>query len=96
MHGFRKDAALTACCGDGGPHNSGVLFSCNATSVLCPDASEHISWDGVHLTEAARVPVRGAGRAGRAVRRAAHTVHMRMLIPKLNSCRVACNSNSTK
>ncbi|RLN43066.1 GDSL esterase/lipase [Panicum miliaceum] len=52
-HGFRKDAALTACCGDGGPHNSGVLISCNATSVLCPDPSEHISWDGVHLTEAA-------------------------------------------
>ena len=51
--GFRKDAALTACCGDGGPHNSGVLFSCNATSVLCPDASEHISWDGLRLTEAA-------------------------------------------
>ncbi|PUZ40974.1 hypothetical protein GQ55_9G466000 [Panicum hallii var. hallii] len=52
-HGFSKDAALTACCGDGGPHNSGVLISCNATSVLCPDPSEHISWDGLHLTEAA-------------------------------------------
>ncbi|KAF8728773.1 hypothetical protein HU200_018051 [Digitaria exilis] len=50
---FRKDVALTACCGDGGPHNSGELISCNATSVLCPDPSEHISWDGVHLTEAA-------------------------------------------
>ncbi|CAL4988787.1 unnamed protein product [Urochloa decumbens] len=52
-HGFRKDVALTACCGDGGPHNSGTLFSCNATSVLCPDPSKHISWDGLHLTEAA-------------------------------------------
>ncbi|KAF8699389.1 hypothetical protein HU200_034722 [Digitaria exilis] len=51
-HGFRKDVALTACCGDGGPHNSGTLFSCNATSVLCPDPSTHISWDGLHLTEA--------------------------------------------
>ncbi|CAN6362713.1 unnamed protein product [Urochloa humidicola] len=52
-HGFRKDVALIACCGDGGPHNSGTLFSCNATSVLCPDPSKHISWDGLHLTEAA-------------------------------------------
>lgn len=52
-HGFRKDVALTACCGDGGPHNSGTLFSCNATSILCPDPSKHISWDGLHLTEAA-------------------------------------------
>ncbi|RCV44680.1 hypothetical protein SETIT_9G394400v2 [Setaria italica] len=52
-HGFRKDVALTACCGDGGPHNSGTLIACNATSVLCPDPSRHISWDGVHLTEAA-------------------------------------------
>ncbi|KAJ1297010.1 hypothetical protein BS78_01G345800 [Paspalum vaginatum] len=53
-HGFRKDVALTACCGDGGPHNSGKLFSCNnATSILCPDPATHISWDGLHLTEAA-------------------------------------------
>ncbi|KAG2556663.1 hypothetical protein PVAP13_8NG187300 [Panicum virgatum] len=52
-HGFRKDVALTACCGDGGPHNSGKLFSCNPTSILCPYPSKHISWDGLHLTEAA-------------------------------------------
>lgn len=52
-HGFRKDVALTACCGDGGPHNSGKLIACNATSILCPDPSRHISWDGIHLTEAA-------------------------------------------
>ncbi|WVZ57048.1 hypothetical protein U9M48_007489, partial [Paspalum notatum var. saurae] len=53
-HGFRKDETLTACCGDGGPHNSGKLFSCNnATSILCPDPAKHISWDGLHLTEAA-------------------------------------------
>ncbi|CAL4914549.1 unnamed protein product [Urochloa decumbens] len=53
-HGFSKDAAATACCGDGGPHNSGTLIACNATSaVLCPDPSRHVSWDGVHLTDAA-------------------------------------------
>jgi lysophospholipase L1-like esterase len=51
--GFRKDVALTACCGDGGPHNSGKIIACNATSILCPDPSRHISWDGIHLTEAA-------------------------------------------
>ena len=67
--GFRKDAALTACCGDGGPHNSGVLISCNATSVLCPDPSEHISWDGLHLTEAASGSWRGACWTGPTPRR---------------------------
>lgn len=51
--GFRKDVAFTACCGDGGPHNSGALIACNATAILCPDPSKHISWDGIHLTEAA-------------------------------------------
>ncbi|KAF8750178.1 hypothetical protein HU200_012428 [Digitaria exilis] len=52
-HGFRKDVALTACCGNGGAHNSGKSTYCNATSDLCPDPPEHISWDGLHLTEAA-------------------------------------------
>ncbi|KAL6878338.1 hypothetical protein ACP4OV_012508 [Aristida adscensionis] len=52
-HGFSKDGALVACCGDGGPYNSGTLISCNATSLLCPDPSKHISWDGLHYTEAA-------------------------------------------
>ncbi|TVU46915.1 hypothetical protein EJB05_06488, partial [Eragrostis curvula] len=52
-HGFTKDGALNACCGDGGPYNSGSLISCNATSILCPDPSKHVSWDGIHLTEAA-------------------------------------------
>ncbi|KAL6650162.1 hypothetical protein ACP70R_014386 [Stipagrostis hirtigluma subsp. patula] len=51
-YGFSKDGALVACCGDGGPYNSGTLFSCNATSVLCPDPSNRISWDGLHYTEA--------------------------------------------
>ncbi|KAL6878345.1 hypothetical protein ACP4OV_012515 [Aristida adscensionis] len=52
-HGLSKDGALVACCGDGGPYNSGNLFSCNATSLLCPDPSKRISWDGLHFTEAA-------------------------------------------
>ncbi|KAL6593985.1 hypothetical protein ACP70R_048886 [Stipagrostis hirtigluma subsp. patula] len=52
-HGFSKDGALIACCGDGGRYNSNSLMSCNATSVLCPDPSRRISWDGLHYTEAA-------------------------------------------
>ncbi|XP_062209252.1 GDSL esterase/lipase At1g28600-like [Phragmites australis] len=48
-HGFTN---LIACCGDGGPYNSGSLFSCNATSIVCPDPSKRISWDGIHFTEA--------------------------------------------
>ncbi|KAL6878339.1 hypothetical protein ACP4OV_012509 [Aristida adscensionis] len=52
-HGFSRGGALVACCGDGGPYNSGTLFSCNATSLLCPDPSKRISWDGQHYTEAA-------------------------------------------
>ncbi|GJN31565.1 hypothetical protein PR202_gb19979 [Eleusine coracana subsp. coracana] len=53
QHGFAKDGALTACCGDGGPYNSGSAFSCNATAVICPDPSNHVIWDGIHFTEAA-------------------------------------------
>ncbi|KAL6878341.1 hypothetical protein ACP4OV_012511 [Aristida adscensionis] len=53
IHGFSKDGALIACCGDGGPYNSGTLFACNAKSLVCPDPSKSISWDGQHYTEAA-------------------------------------------
>ncbi|KAL6649994.1 hypothetical protein ACP70R_014218 [Stipagrostis hirtigluma subsp. patula] len=52
-HGFSKYGVLIACCGDGGRYNSNSLMSCNATSVLCPDPSRRISWDGLHYTEAA-------------------------------------------
>ncbi|KAF8730708.1 hypothetical protein HU200_016568 [Digitaria exilis] len=49
LAGFRKDVVLTACCGDCASHKPG-----NATSIhLCPDPSKHISWDGLHFTEAA-------------------------------------------
>ncbi|KAL6839088.1 hypothetical protein ACP4OV_031142 [Aristida adscensionis] len=52
-HGFSEGEALIACCGNGSPYNSGPRISCNATSVLCPDLSKSISWDGLHYTEAA-------------------------------------------
>uniref|UniRef100_A0A0D9VUB5 Uncharacterized protein n=1 Tax=Leersia perrieri TaxID=77586 RepID=A0A0D9VUB5_9ORYZ len=50
--GFTKESVLTACCGAGGPYNANSLV-CNATSNLCPEPSRYISWDGLHLTEAA-------------------------------------------
>ncbi|KAF0911946.1 hypothetical protein E2562_012760 [Oryza meyeriana var. granulata] len=51
-NGFTKESVLTACCGVGGPYNADSLV-CNATSNLCPEPSRYISWDGLHLTEAA-------------------------------------------
>uniref|UniRef100_J3LP08 Esterase n=1 Tax=Oryza brachyantha TaxID=4533 RepID=J3LP08_ORYBR len=54
VHGFKKETVLVACCGDGGPYNSNSLFGCGSpSSNLCSDPSKHISWDGLHLTEAA-------------------------------------------
>ncbi|XP_052149846.1 GDSL esterase/lipase At1g28610-like isoform X2 [Oryza glaberrima] len=53
-YGFKKETALVACCGDGGPYNSNSLFGCGGPSTnLCTNPSTHISWDGLHLTEAA-------------------------------------------
>ncbi|XP_006651411.2 GDSL esterase/lipase At1g28600-like [Oryza brachyantha] len=53
-HGFKKETVLVACCGDGGPYNSNSLFGCGGpSSNLCSDPSKHVSWDGLHLTEAA-------------------------------------------
>ncbi|XP_006651409.1 sinapine esterase-like [Oryza brachyantha] len=54
IHGFKKETVLVACCGDGGPYNSNSLFGCGGpSSNLCSGPSAHISWDGLHLTEAA-------------------------------------------
>ncbi|KAL5218821.1 hypothetical protein ABZP36_019505 [Zizania latifolia] len=54
LYGFKKDSILRACCGDGGRYNSNSLFSCGfPSSSVCPDPSTYISWDGLHLTEAA-------------------------------------------
>ena len=46
--------ALTACCGGGGPYNVNTSVKCGDPSVsACDDPSKYVSWDGVHLTEAA-------------------------------------------
>ncbi|WOL10306.1 GDSL esterase/lipase [Canna indica] len=50
--GFKE--AMVACCGGGGPYNFSLSAICGSpTSSLCSDPSSYVSWDGVHLTEAA-------------------------------------------
>ncbi|KAG8063287.1 hypothetical protein GUJ93_ZPchr0003g18343 [Zizania palustris] len=54
LYGFERGSVLRACCGDGGHYNSKSLFSCGLpSSSVCTDPSTYISWDGLHLTEAA-------------------------------------------
>ncbi|CAM0907544.1 unnamed protein product [Alopecurus aequalis] len=55
VHGFRSP--LTACCGTGGPpYNYEPGAACGSGKAkACPESEgdKHISWDGVHYTEAA-------------------------------------------
>ncbi|KAI4296887.1 hypothetical protein L6164_036806 [Bauhinia variegata] len=45
---------LKACCGSGGPYNYNASAVCGEPGLAaCDDPSQYISWDGVHLTEAA-------------------------------------------
>ncbi|KAJ3709017.1 hypothetical protein LUZ61_012722 [Rhynchospora tenuis] len=47
-------APLYACCGGPGPYNVSATISCGAQgSQSCPNPENYVSWDGVHLTEAA-------------------------------------------
>ncbi|XP_071721214.1 GDSL esterase/lipase At1g28580-like [Rutidosis leptorrhynchoides] len=46
--------ALKACCGAGGPYNFNPLARCgDPSSSACTHLNKYVSWDGVHLTEAA-------------------------------------------
>ncbi|MFS7905393.1 putative sinapine esterase [Helianthus anomalus] len=48
------NGALKACCGAGGPYNFNKTVECGAaSSTTCADPDTYVSWDGVHLTEAA-------------------------------------------
>ncbi|KAL7211669.1 hypothetical protein ACSBR2_014508 [Camellia fascicularis] len=52
-YGF-SGGALTACCGAGGPYNFDPSVECGyPASTACDDPSSHVSWDGLHMTEAA-------------------------------------------
>ncbi|XP_020705738.1 GDSL esterase/lipase At5g45910 [Dendrobium catenatum] len=51
--GFGR-GALQTCCGGGGPYNFNVTARCgHPGSHACVDPSDYVSWDGIHLTEAA-------------------------------------------
>lgn len=52
--GFRNTSVLEACCGDGGLYNYNPKVPCGEhPSTCCDDPSLYVSWDGLHLTEAA-------------------------------------------
>ncbi|XP_077229797.1 acetylajmalan esterase 2-like [Tasmannia lanceolata] len=52
--GFDGDSLLKACCGSGGDYNFDVNRSCGAPGVsVCPNPDRYISWDGIHMTQAA-------------------------------------------
>lgn len=50
--GFK--APLHACCGSDGPYGVNRFVQCgHKDATVCSDPSSSISWDGIHLTEAA-------------------------------------------
>lgn len=51
-YGFKE--VFKSCCGSGGGNlNFDVFSTCGSPSASsCPDPSQYINWDGVHLTEA--------------------------------------------
>ncbi|KAK4271674.1 hypothetical protein QN277_020330 [Acacia crassicarpa] len=51
--GFGKNV-VEVCCGGGGPYNYNESAVCSYSgAVSCDDPSKYVSWDGLHLTEAA-------------------------------------------
>ncbi|CAM0957376.1 unnamed protein product [Alopecurus aequalis] len=52
LYGYKR-GALRACCGGGGPYNYNMSASCGLPgATTCDDPDSHVSWDGIHLTEA--------------------------------------------
>ncbi|KAJ0972796.1 hypothetical protein J5N97_020755 [Dioscorea zingiberensis] len=53
-YGFKKDTLRKACCGAGGEHNFDATKICGSPgTTTCENPSDHISWDGIHLTQEA-------------------------------------------
>ncbi|KAM3394075.1 GDSL esterase/lipase [Capsicum galapagoense] len=51
---FGFTSTIVACCGGGGPYNYDLNIKCGSpSSNVCDNPSSYVSWDGVHLTEAA-------------------------------------------
>ncbi|RZR85708.1 hypothetical protein BHM03_00012728 [Ensete ventricosum] len=51
---------LAACCGGGGPYNYNKSAKCGRDAGVCSSPSSQVSWDGIHMTEAAyKVIARG-------------------------------------
>lgn len=45
---------MKACCGAGGKYNFDATKICGAPGTsVCENPSNHISWDGIHLTQEA-------------------------------------------
>jgi len=53
-YGFGNKPLAACCGGGGGPNNFNYTAFCGTPkSTTCADPSKYISWDGIHLTEAA-------------------------------------------
>ncbi|XP_020573904.1 acetylajmalan esterase-like [Phalaenopsis equestris] len=52
--GFDESSLLKSCCGGGGQYNFDINMICGMPGAWpCSDPSKYISWDGIHLTQAA-------------------------------------------
>ncbi|CAL5330179.1 unnamed protein product [Camellia sinensis] len=51
--GFDVMSLQKACCGIGGNYNFSLTRMCGAGLPVCSNPNQHISWDGVHLTQEA-------------------------------------------
>ncbi|XP_044432290.1 GDSL esterase/lipase At1g28600-like [Triticum aestivum] len=60
QYGF-GDKPLVACCGGSGTYNFTLTTFCGVPGVAaCADPSKYVSWDGIHMTDAANRNVAGA------------------------------------
>ncbi|VAI91294.1 unnamed protein product [Triticum turgidum subsp. durum] len=52
--GFDENSTHTACCGAGGRYNYDETRMCGVEgTAACADPSAYVSWDGIHMTQAA-------------------------------------------
>ncbi|XBI40434.1 acetylajmalan esterase-like isoform X2 [Triticum dicoccoides] len=52
--GFDEDSTHKACCGAGGKYNYDERRACGVEgAAVCADPSAYVSWDGIHMTQAA-------------------------------------------